>query len=89
MALGATSGEVCRHVLGGTFRLVLVGIVLGMLATIPMARALATLLFETSPLDPATFASTALLLAFVAFAAGYIPARRASRLNPVEVLRAG
>ena len=58
-----------------------------MSATAGLTRLMASLLFEVKPTDPATFASVAILLAFVVFAASYIPARRAMRVDPMVALR--
>jgi predicted permease len=88
MALGATAGDVCRLVLTGTLKVALAGVVLGSLASLGVARLIATFLFGTSSTDPLTFASTAVLLTMVAMVAGYIPARRASRVEPMSALRA-
>ena len=88
MALGATAGDVCRLVLSGTLKVALAGVVLGSIASLGVARLIATFLFGTSPTDPITFAATAVLLTMVAMVAGYIPARRASRVEPMSALRA-
>jgi predicted permease len=88
MALGATMGRVQRQVLGGTLRLALVGIVLGAAASLAAARLIASLLFATSPWDVATYVVMALALLAVAVIAGYLPARRASRIDPMVALRA-
>jgi predicted permease len=87
MALGANAGNVQRHVLGSTMRLAAVGIGLGTLAALVVARAIASLLFATQPTDPLAFAATVLLIAGVALIAGFIPAWRASRINPTVALR--
>ena len=87
MALGATSGNVQRGILSKTLRLALLGIACGALVSLFVARVIAALLFNTAPTDPLTFASTVVLLACVALVAGYIPARRASRINPMVALR--
>jgi putative ABC transport system permease protein len=88
MALGATQGHVLLGVLTKTLRLTLVGIALGIVASFVVARLIASLLFGTTPTDPATFASMAALLCAVALIAGYVPARRASRIDPMVALRA-
>lgn len=88
MALGASASLVQRHVLAGTLRLALVGVVLGAAASIAGARLIATLLFETSPWDAITYLSMAVGLLAVAGLSGYIPAFRASRINPTVALRA-
>ena len=88
MALGASAGIVQRHVLAGTLRLALIGVVLGAAASIAGARLIASLLFETSPWDAMTYISMAIALLSVAALSGYIPAFRASRINPMVALRA-
>jgi ABC-type antimicrobial peptide transport system permease subunit len=70
-----------------TLRLALIGILLGGMASFVMARAIASLLFGTEPADPVTFAGMAALLGAVALLAGYIPARRASKIDPMIALR--
>ncbi|MBM4183572.1 MAG: ABC transporter permease [Gemmatimonadetes bacterium] len=87
MALGAGSGRVGRMVLGQVGRVVLVGGVLGVVAAYYLGRAAQSLLFEVQGLDPFVFVGVALLLAGVAFSAGYLPARRASRVDPMVALR--
>jgi predicted permease len=88
MALGATGPEVRRQILGETLRLSFLGVALGIGAALLMTRVVESLLFATSPTDPATFGATALILTVVALAAGYIPALRASRLDAMRALRA-
>jgi predicted permease len=88
MALGATMGRVQRQVLVGTLRLAIIGIALGAAVSLVAARLIASLLFATSPWDGVTYAAVALALLAVAFVAGYLPARRASRINPMVALRA-
>jgi ABC-type antimicrobial peptide transport system permease subunit len=87
MALGATMARVQFDVLVRTLRLALLGIATGVLASFVVAKGISSLLFATQPADPATFAGMIALLAGVAFVAGYIPARRASRVNPMIALR--
>jgi ABC-type antimicrobial peptide transport system permease subunit len=87
MALGATMARVQLDVIARTLRLALLGIVVGVLGSLAVAKAIASLLFGTEPTDPATFAGMILLLGAVALVAGYIPARRASRINPTIALR--
>ncbi len=65
----------------------LIGIAVGTVASFAVAKAISSLLFGTQPTDPMTFAVMVLLLTLVAFLAGYIPARRASRINPMVALR--
>jgi putative ABC transport system permease protein len=74
-------------VLGHALRLVAAGIAAGLLAAGAVTRMLGSLLFETGALDVATFAATALILLLAATFASYIPARRGTRITPVEALR--
>ena len=87
MALGATAGSVMSGVIAKTLRLALAGVFIGTILSLALSRMIATLLFGTAPTDPVTFAAMVLLLAGVALTAGYIPARRASRINPTIALR--
>jgi ABC-type antimicrobial peptide transport system permease subunit len=68
-------------------RLVFVGIALGVAAAFGLTRLLASFLFGVKPLDPLTFAAVPLLLALVALVAVWAPARRATRIDPLEALR--
>jgi putative ABC transport system permease protein len=87
MALGANRRDVFRLVFGQGGRLILLGTGLGIVAALIITRLMATLLFGISATDPLTFAAVALLLALVALAACYIPARRATRVDPIVALR--
>jgi len=87
IALGAQRRDVLRLVLGQGTRLTLLGVTVGVLAALGFARLLSTLLFGVSATDPITFAGVAALLGFVALAACYIPARRATRVDPIVALR--
>ena len=87
MALGATETRVQLDVIWKTLRLALIGISVGILASLAVGRLVASLLFQTTSTDPLTFAGMAFLLCAVAFVAGYIPARRASRVDPMIALR--
>ena len=87
MALGATAGNVRGQVLRETMRLAATGIVIGLVVSVALSRVIAALLFDTSPSDPAAFAATAALLLGVAALAGYVPAHRASRVDPMSALR--
>jgi ABC-type antimicrobial peptide transport system permease subunit len=87
MALGATLARVQLDVLRATLILALIGIAVGTVASLAISRLIASLLFGTTPSDPATFVAMILILGFIALLAGYIPARRASRINPMVALR--
>ena len=87
MALGATSTSVLRLVLGQALRLVSIGVAAGVLAAGALTRLLDKLLYQIEPLDPWTFAVTALILLVVATIASYLPARRGMRMAPVDALR--
>ena len=87
IALGASRRDVLRLVLGQGTRLTLLGIGMGIVAALVVTRLMATLLYGISATDPVTFTAVALLLALVALAACYIPARRATRVDPIVALR--
>ena len=87
MALGATPAEVVRLVAGSGLRMPIAGLALGLVCAAGATRLLSHLVFGIGTTDPATFASVAVLLAIVAVAACYIPARRATRIDPVQALR--
>ncbi len=87
MALGATPGRVQFRVVVQTLRLALTGIAIGSAASFAVARGIASLLFGTEPADPVIFTATVALLGAVALLAAQIPARRASRIDPISVLR--
>jgi len=87
IALGAQRRDVLRLVLGQGTRLTLLGLALGIAAALGITRLLASLLFGISATDPLTFAGVAALLAFVALLACFIPARRATRVDPIVALR--
>ena len=87
MALGATSRDVLRLVIGQGMAFAGLGLVLGLAASAALMRALTTLLYDVSATDPLTFSAISLLLAAVALAACYLPARRATRVDPMIALR--
>jgi putative ABC transport system permease protein len=88
MALGATPSTVFRLVVGDGLKLTGLGVALGVAASLIVARWLTTLLFNVRPGDPWTLAATAAVLLLVAAAACFIPARRATRVDPMVALRA-
>jgi ABC-type antimicrobial peptide transport system permease subunit len=87
MALGARRGDIFRLVLGGGARMAVVGVAIGIGLSLAITRLISTLLFGISSTDPLTFAGVALLLAGVALFASYLPARRATRVDPLAALR--
>jgi putative ABC transport system permease protein len=87
MALGARQRDIFRLVLGQGALLLAAGIVIGLGASFICARLFASLLFETSATDPLTFMITPALLSLAALLACYIPARRATRVDPLVALR--
>jgi predicted permease len=88
MALGATTRDVQATIVGQTLRLAAVGLALGAVASWVLARSASGLLFGVTARDPRTFAGMAVVLTVVALVAGYLPARRASRIDPMVALRA-
>jgi hypothetical protein len=88
IALGASPLDVCRMVVGRGLALTAIGLVLGLGGAAVAVRSLEGLLFGLTPLDPATFATSALLFTLVAAAACAIPALRATRIDPAVALRA-
>jgi putative ABC transport system permease protein len=87
MAIGAQRGDVLRMVLGGGMKLAVAGVALGIAASLAAARLVASMLFQVTPFDPASYTATAGLLLAVAALACYIPARRAMRVDPMIALR--
>jgi putative ABC transport system permease protein len=88
MALGENAAQVRRRVLMKTLRLATVGVALGAVVSVMTARLVASLLYATSPWDGATYIGMAVVLLAVAAIAGYVPALRASRIDPLVALRA-
>jgi putative ABC transport system permease protein len=86
LALGATPREITRLVLRQAAGIVAIGLATGTVAAVAFARTLSSLLFDVAPWDPGILASAVVLLAAVSFAASYLPARRAGRMDPVAVL---
>ncbi|HZS05559.1 MAG TPA: ABC transporter permease [Blastocatellia bacterium] len=87
VALGARRGDIVRLVVGQGLLLALIGVCAGVAASFALTRFLATILFGVSPTDPLTFTLVAMLLAVVALAACYLPARRAMKVDPMIALR--
>jgi predicted permease len=87
MALGARGGNIAWMILRETLFLVLAGLILGVPAALLGAHLISTQLFGLSPTDPLTLVGAAIVLTVVAMLAGYLPARRASRVNPLNALR--
>ena len=87
MALGASATRVERAVLFDTFRLAAAGVVLGGAASLAFGRFIAAMLYQTSPWDAATYIGMAVVLLVLALVSGYLPARRASGIDPVQALR--
>ena len=87
MALGARIGDVVRLVMDQGLRSAVIGVVLGSAAALLLGRFITSLLFETSPRSPTAFAVAALVIVLVAAAASFVPAWRASRVDPVSALR--
>lgn len=87
MALGAQTRDVLRLIVSQGFKLVLIGLAIGLLGAFALTRVIASLLFGVTTKDPLTFVAVAAVLAFVALLACYIPARRAARLDPLRALR--
>ena len=87
MALGAQTRDVVKLIVSQGFKLVLLGLAIGLVGAVALTRVMASLLFGVTTKDPLTFTVVAMLLAFVALLACYIPARRATRLDPLDALR--
>ena len=87
MALGARGVDVVRLLMRESLRRVALGVGLGLVAALGVTRALSAMLFEVAPRDAVTFAATALLLVAVALAATWLPARRATKVDPMVALR--
>jgi len=87
MALGAKAGDVVRMVSRQGLHLTLIGVALGLVAAFGLTRLMASILYGVSPADPLTFGGVALFLVGVSFLATWIPAQRATRVDPVIVLR--
>jgi putative ABC transport system permease protein len=87
MALGASQGNVRRLFVRHGLALAVIGIVCGIAASVPLTRLMSSLLYGTSPFDPLTYGTVAMALISVAVLAAYLPARRATAIQPLEALR--
>jgi ABC-type antimicrobial peptide transport system permease subunit len=87
MALGANPLDILRLVLGGAGRLAAIGVVVGLVSAFGLTRLMADLLYGVTPNDPLTFAAVPAILISVALLASYLPARRATKVDPVVALR--
>ena len=86
MALGATGAHILRSVVQEGLRIVVIGTAIGLMLAAALSRSLSSFVFGVGVLDPVTFVGVAVVLMGVALAASYIPAVRATRVNPVESL---
>ncbi|HUA87303.1 MAG TPA: ABC transporter permease [Bryobacteraceae bacterium] len=86
LALGAAYADIFRLVIGGALSLTLAGIAIGLAGSLALTRVLSTMLYETSATDPLTFTASGALFVAVAALAGYVPARRATRIDPAQAL---
>jgi ABC-type antimicrobial peptide transport system permease subunit len=86
-ALGAQQSDILRLVVAQGLRLALAGVAVGIAGAYGLTRLMESLLFHVTATDPKTFAGVALLFLFVALAASYFPARRATRIDPMAALR--
>jgi putative ABC transport system permease protein len=87
VALGAERSDVLKLVVGQGFKLALMGVGIGILGALALTRFLSSLLYGVKPADPLTFIAASLILAAVAILASYIPARRATKVDPMVALR--
>ncbi len=87
IAMGATRTDILQLVMGSGLRLIILGALVGLISALAVSRILSSLLFSIGPHDPVTFVFVTLLLVFVALVATVIPARAATRVNPIVALR--
>jgi predicted permease len=88
MALGASRGNVVRMIIGEAARLVIPGLVIGAIVCVGTTRLLRSLLYETKPMDPVTVTLSLVAIVAIAFVASWLPAHNASRIDPIQALRA-
>jgi ABC-type antimicrobial peptide transport system permease subunit len=88
LALGATRGNIRALILGQGARLLGLGLIIGLAGALALSRVLGSFLFEVKPVDPVIYAAVSILLAAATVLACWIPARRASRIDPIATLRA-
>jgi len=87
MALGARQSEVLKLVVGEGLKLALIGAAIGVAGALALSRLLTSLVYGVKPTDPLTFLVVSLILTAVALLAAYIPARRATKVDPMVALR--
>ena len=87
LALGAQPRDIAKLVVGHSLMLTLIGVAVGLMASLALTRLMSSLLFGVSATDPATFVLIPLLLVMVSLVAGYLPARRAVKVDPMTALR--
>ena len=87
MTFGASRLSIFKLVVGQGLQLSVIGVLIGLLAALGLTRAMATMLVGVTPTDPVTFGGIAILFVVIAAIASWIPARRASRLDPASALR--
>ena len=87
LALGASERSIFGSVIGQTLALAVTGIAIGIAGALISTQAIAAFLYDVTPRDPLTLACVGLALAATALAAGYLPARRAARINPLRAIR--
>jgi putative ABC transport system permease protein len=87
IALGAQRLDIFRMAVGEGMQLVAIGLAVGLVGAVALTRFVRTMLFDLSPSDPITFGAISFMLAAVAFVACFIPARRATRVDPLVALR--
>jgi len=86
-ALGAQPTDLRRMIVARASKLAAIGVIFGAVAALLLARSIRSMLFQVSPNDPTTYGAVALVLTAVALTASYIPARRATRVDPIVALR--